>query len=98
MIKVKLLNGQVKEIEVEETEIDKVERTYTITKVNSNRYEVEGALIEEIIRRVNLEDYTSNAYFQRQIKEEGIIDALKEKGLKDGDIVVLNGYELEYTD
>ena len=85
-------------IEVEETEIDKVERTYTITKVNSNRYEVEGALIEEIIRRVNLEDYTSNAYFQRQIKEEGIIDALKEKGLKDGDIVVLNGYELEYTD
>lgn len=85
-------------IEVEETEIDKVERTYTITKVNSDRYEVEGTLIEEIIRRVNLEDYTSNAYFQRQIKEEGIIDALKQKGLKDGDIVVLNGYELEYTD
>jgi len=85
-------------IEVEEVEIDKVERTYTITKVSNNRYEVEGALIEEIIRRVNLEDYTSNAYFQRQIKEEGIIDALKAKGLKDGDIVVLNGYELEYTD
>ena len=85
-------------IEVEEVDIDKVERSYTIRKTSNNRYEVEGSLIEEIIRRVNLEDYTSNAYFQRQIKEEGIIDALKAKGLKDGDIVVLNGYELEYTD
>ena len=55
-------------------------------------------MIEEIIRRVNLEDYTSNAYFQRQIQEEGIIEALKEKGLKSGDTVILNGYELEYTD
>ena len=95
---------QLKEIpipekmEVEEVDIDKVERSYTIKKTSNNRYEVEGSLIEEIIRRVNLEDYTSNAYFQRQIKEEGIIDALKAKGLKDGDIVVLNGYELEYTD
>lgn len=102
-----LINEVVKElkeipipekIEVEEVEIDKVERSYTIKKTSNNRYEVEGSLIEEIIRRVNLEDYTSNAYFQRQIKEEGIIDALKAKGLKDGDIVVLNGYELEYTD
>ena len=85
-------------IEVEEVDIDSVDRTYTITKLDNRTYSVDGSLIEEIIRRVNLEDYTSNAYFQRQIQEEGIIDALKEKGLKSGDTVILNGYELEYTD
>lgn len=85
-------------IEVEEVNIDSVDRTYTITKLDNRTYSVEGTLIEEIIRRVNLEDYTSNAYFQRQIQEEGIIEALKEKGLKSGDTVILNGYELEYTD
>ena len=55
---------------------------------------VENALNEDCYK----EDYTSNAYFQRQIKEEGIIDALKEKGLQNGDTVILNGYEMEYTD
>lgn len=85
-------------IEVEERDIDQVDRSYTITKLDNHTYSVDGTLIEEIIRRVNLEDYTSNAYFQRQIKEEGIIDALKEKGLQSGDTVILNGYELEYTD
>lgn len=85
-------------IAVEEMNIDAVDRSYTITKLDNRTYSVDGTLIEEIIRRVNLEDYTSNAYFQRQIKEEGIIDALKAKGLKNGDTVILNGYELEYTD
>lgn len=85
-------------IEVEQVAIDKKDRSYKIVKVCEGLYEVTGNLIDEITRRVVLEDYTSNAYFQKQIREEGIIDELKKKGLKDGDTVRLNGIELEYTE
>ncbi len=85
-------------IEVEQVAIDKKDRSYKIVKVCEGLYEVTGNLIDEITRRVVLDDYTSNAYFQKQIREEGIIDELKKKGLKDGDTVRLNGIELEYTE
>lgn len=85
-------------IEVEQVAIDKKDRSYKIVKVCEGLYEVTGNLIDEITRRIVLDDYTSNAYFQKQIREEGIIDELKKKGLKDGDTVRLNGIELEYTE
>ena len=85
-------------IEVEQVAIDKKDRSYKIVKVCEGLYEVTGNLIEEITRRVVLDDYTSNAYFQKQLREEGIIDDLRKKGLKDGDMVRLNGIELEYTE
>lgn len=85
-------------IEVEQVAIDKRDRSYKVVKVCEGLYEVVGNLIDEITRRVVLDDYTSNAYFQKQIKDEGIIEALKKKGLKDGDTVRLNGIELEYTE
>lgn len=102
-----LLSGVVKRlaeipaperIEVEQFAIDKKDRSFKVVRVCEGLYEVSGNLIDEITRRVVLDDFTSNAYFQKQLRDEGIIDALKEKGLKDGDTVRLNGIELEYTD
>lgn len=102
-----LLNGIVKKlatipvperIEVEQVGIDKKDRSFKVVRVCEGLYEVSGNLIEEITRRVVLDDFTSNAYFQKQLRDEGIIDALKQKGLKDGDTVRLNDIELEYRD
>ena len=72
--------------QIEETDIDKVDtRQYEVKKLGDSYYEVTGALITQIIRGVVLTDYTSNAYFQKRLKDEGIIDKLKNMGLKDGD-------------
>lgn len=72
--------------QIEETDIDKVDtRQYEVKKLGDSYYEVAGALITQIIRGVVLTDYTSNAYFQKRLKDEGIIDKLKNMGLKDGD-------------
>ncbi len=90
---------KVERMEVEEYNIDKVkERTFQVIKLDGSTYEVKGNIIDEILRRVVLDDYTSNAYFQKQLKEEGIIEALKQKGLKDGDTVRIDGYEFTYED
>ena len=86
-------------IEVEETNIDGRDlKEYTITKVNGHTYEISGELVFEIMKRVNLDDYASNAYFQKRIKAEGIIDALKEKGMQEGDTIIIDGFELIYEE
>ena len=72
--------------------------TYTITKLDNHTYEVSGELVFEIMKRVNMEDYASNAYFQKRIKAEGIIDALLAKGMQEGDTILIDGFELIYEE
>ncbi len=90
---------KVERAEIELFDIDKVdEESYEIRR-EGKYFIVTGGLIDKILRGVVLSDYRSNAYFQKRIKEEGIIDALKAKGMKEGDLVKLgNDVELEYVD
>lgn len=90
---------ETERLEVEEYDIDKRNtKEYQITKLDNRTYKVTGNLIDEITRRVVLEDYTSNAYFQKQLKDEGIIDKLKERGLSEGDTVIIGDIEFEYEE
>ena len=86
-------------LEIEAHEIDKIDnKSYEIIK-DGKYFIVRGGLIDEILRGVVLSDFRSNAYFQKRMKEEGIIDAMKAKGLKEGDLVRIgNDIELEYVD
>ena len=73
-------------------------REFKVAKIGDDLFEVTGELVFEIMKRVNLEDMTSNAYFQKRIKNDGIIDALKEIGLKEGDFIRIGDYELQYVE
>ena len=59
---------------------------------------IEADKIDEIIRGVNLDEPESFAYFQNRLQDEGVIDRLKENGLKDGDFVRVRTFEFEYWD
>ncbi len=86
-------------VEIEEHDIDKVNtKTFDVVKLSDHLYEVKGNMVDEITRRVVLDDYTSNAYFQRQLKETGIINALIDAGMQEGDTVRLAGIEWEYSE
>lgn len=88
---------EIKRSEIEEFEIDKRNlREFKVEKLSNGLFEVTGELVFEIMKRVNLEDMTSNAYFQKRIKNDGIIDALIEIGLKEGDMIRIGDYELQY--
>ncbi len=85
-------------MDIEEKDIDKrTRKTFEIAKLDDNYYEVFGDLIDEIAFNVILNDYQSFAYFQKRIKDEGIIDALLEAGMKEGDTVKMCQIEFEYT-
>lgn len=88
---------KVDKVEIEEWDIDKRDlKQFEVAKVSDGVFEVTGELVFEIMKRVNLEDMVSNAYFQKRIKNDGIIDALIDIGLKEGDIIKIGGYDLEY--
>lgn len=60
-------------------------------------YYVTGGYVEELARRVVLSDGDSFRWFQRCLREKGVIDALKEKGMEDGDTVSIMDIDFEYT-
>lgn len=90
---------KIERTSIEEENIDKRNlREFKVEKLEEHLYSVTGELVFEIMKRVNLDDMTSNAYFQKRIKNDGIIDALKEIGMEEGDIIRIGEYELEYIE
>jgi GTP-binding protein len=63
--------------------------------VRDGVYYVTGGFIEEIARKAYLDDNDSFNWFQRKMRERGIIDMLHDKGAKDGDTVCV--LDLDFT-
>ncbi|MCM1544423.1 MAG: GTPase ObgE [Ruminococcus sp.] len=62
--------------------------------VEDNVYFIEAPWLIKVINQVNLNDYESLQYLQRVLISSGIIDALREKGIEEGDTV--NIYDIEF--
>ncbi len=68
---------------------------FTVT-VDDGVYFVEAEWLLKILQRTDLDDYESLQYFQRVLHSSGIIDALKEKGIEEGDTVSIYDLEFDY--
>lgn len=79
--------------EYTEVEVDK--EPYTIQVYDDNYYEVTGVGVEKMIGYTNIDTEKGFAFFQRYLREKGIIEALEEKGIQEGDTVRI--YDLEFT-
>lgn len=77
-------------------ELDRRDLTKFEIIKQGNTYELVGDKIDEIIRGVNLNEPESFAYFQSRLQNEGVIDALRQKGMQDGDFVRVGTFEFEY--
>lgn len=73
------------------------EEPFTI-KRNDNEFTVEGPVIDRLMARVNTEDSESLAYLQKMLKKLGIDDALRDKGVKEGDTVNILDWVFEWYD
>lgn len=60
-------------------------------------YFVEADWLWDILRSVNMEDYSSLQYFQRVLRTSGIIDKLLEMGINEGDTVSIFDFEFEFV-
>ena len=71
-------------------------RDFTVT-VEEGIYFVEADWLWDILRSVNMEDYSSLQYFQRVLRSTGIIDKLEEMGIKEGDTVSIFDFEFDFV-
>ena len=71
------------------------ERKFDIV-VSDGVYEVTGKWIDVVLNSTNFDSTDSMAYFQRTLISSGVIDALKAKGIKEGDTVKIGELEFDY--
>ena len=71
---------------------------YEIVRHDDGAFEVCGGLIDEMARNVVLDDYDSFNYFQKRLKDTGIMKSLKKAGLKEGDTVRILDFEFDYVE
>ncbi len=87
---IKKYEAEVIPVEMFEKQTDK---GFTI-RVEDDIYFVEAPWLLKILQRTDLDDYESLQYFQRVLISSGIIDALRERGINEGDTVSI--YDLEF--
>ena len=68
---------------------------YSVT-VEDGMYVVEGPKIEKMLGYTNLDSEKGFAFFQRFLKESGILNDLEQAGIEEGDTVKMYGLQFDY--
>lgn len=86
-------------VHIDETydEVEELDQEWFVEKTADDYYLVTGAPIERLMSKVNIFDIESRQYMQRVLNNMGVMKKLHEMGLKEGDIIDVLGYQLEYT-
>ena len=90
---------------IEKEEIVEIDYTYEFDDLSRDDYNIvkkgdtyllTGNLIERLMKKVNVFDSESRGYMQIMLQRLGVMDKLKDMGLKDGDTIDIIGYQMEY--
>ena len=65
--------------------------------VIDDTYYVEAEWLLKILNKTDMEDYESLQYFQKVLDTSGILAALRQRGIQDGDTVNIYDLEFEYV-
>lgn len=96
-----LLANCPKEVTVYEPEIDPAlsffkDEPYAVEVAADGAYEISGPKIEKMLGYTNMDSEKGFAFFQRFLREQGIIKELENMGIEDGDTVRMYDFEFDY--
>ena len=90
----------IKEYEAEEIPLESLipedDNSFKITQEDEGYYLVEAKWFPRVLKGIDVTDYEALQYMQRVLEKSGVFDALREKGIQEGDIVSLYNIEFEY--
>ncbi len=72
--------------------------TFELTRGIDGITEVNGSAIDEIFMRIDPNDPASMRHFEKLLEDFGIVKALRDYGVKDGETVRMNGEEFDFVD
>ncbi|MGN9018298.1 GTPase ObgE [Lachnospiraceae bacterium HCP1S3_C3] len=75
---------------------DNKDEPYYVEKLEDGLYSIEGPRVERMLGYTNLESEKGFMFFQKFMKENGILEELEELGIQDGDTVKIYGHEFDY--
>jgi len=84
-----------KEFDVNELRIDE-NLPYTVTRDDDGGFRVEGPRIEKMLGYTNLDSEKGFEFFQKFLKNTGILKELEDGGIEEGDTVRMYGLEFDY--
>ena len=84
------------EMDIEEEEYIMDEKGFEITK-EDDAYRVSGPWIEAVGGGINFDDNESLSYFQRALLNHGVIEALIEAGVQEGDTVRIGDLAFDFV-
>lgn len=85
------------EFDEEEFEIKPMyESGFAVEKLEADVYAVTGGEVQRILDSTDPNDETSMRRFQKLLIKEGIVQALRERGAKDGDTVIMGDWEFDF--
>ena len=90
----------IKEYETEEIPVEsyiKKDNGFKITQVEEGYFLVEADWFPRVLKGVDVDDYESLQYMQRVLEKSGVFNALREKGIQEGDTVSIYDIEFEYV-
>ena len=76
-------------------ELINLDLPYTVEK-EDDMYIVEGPKIEKMLGYTNLDSEKGFAFFQKFLKDTGILEQLEELGIEEGDTVKMYGLQFDY--
>ncbi|MDE7087738.1 MAG: Obg family GTPase CgtA, partial [Clostridia bacterium] len=71
---------------------------YEVFIDENGAFVVVGSLVDMLCRNVVLNAPDSMAYFQKIVREKGVITQMKKMGMKEKDTVIIGDVEFEYYD
>jgi GTP-binding protein len=71
---------------------------YYISRSDDAAFVVDGPFVDDLIGRVNFDDDQSFMYFQRVLKEKGIIKELVKRGAKEGSLIRVGDIEFDFVE
>ena len=99
------VNERLKELDTEPSIFEKEffpeetqerQEPIVVERVEDGVFSVTGARVERMLGYTNLDSEKGFEFFQRFLKDNGILDKLEELGVEEGDTVVLYDLSFEY--
>ena len=86
------------EKEKEEITISLAKDEIIINKISNNKFEISSSKVYDIYNKIPLISIDNLWRFNAKLKDLGVYDFLKKKGIKNGDIVKILDYEFSWND
>ncbi len=71
--------------------------SFEIFRSDDGAFNIDAEWLLRILHTSNIDDYESLQYFQRRLRQSGIIDKLEEMGVKEGDTIRIEDFEFSFV-